>query len=139
MPTCADKTLWVCQFNIVSPGADPETFFSYTKGDRRLKDLHKGIEEMLFGGPSKEAVGELKVCMGRLLFLVIASCNFEVLHVAFDRSLTEQLSGVRFMRFAVENAAEADSSHVHGFAFIQTCWDPQKCQSCHMSPNFHFS
>ncbi|KAK9808274.1 hypothetical protein WJX73_006327 [Symbiochloris irregularis] len=56
------------KFNIVSPGADPETFFSYSEDDRRLKDLHKGIEEMLFGPPSKEAVGELKDKSKPMLF-----------------------------------------------------------------------
>ena len=37
------------KFNIVSPGADQGLYFPYDKKDKRLTDLHKDIENLLFG------------------------------------------------------------------------------------------
>lgn len=36
------------KFNIVSPGADSEVYFPYTKTEHRLFDLHKDIENLIF-------------------------------------------------------------------------------------------
>lgn len=36
------------KFNIVSPGADPEVYFPYTLTERRLKRMHKDIEQLVF-------------------------------------------------------------------------------------------
>lgn len=47
------------KFNIVSPGADPDVYFSHTETDRRLKGLEPEIEEMIFGGPRPDARGVL--------------------------------------------------------------------------------
>ena len=49
------------KFNIVSPGADSDIYFPYTDEDRRLTDLHAGIEELFFGPESKDAKCSLKV------------------------------------------------------------------------------
>ena len=49
------------QFNIVSPGADPKLYFSYTEKDKRLTHFHKEIEELFFGDESDEARGHLEV------------------------------------------------------------------------------
>jgi sucrose synthase len=38
------------KFNIVSPGADAETYFPYTQRDRRRQDLQGEIEALLYGG-----------------------------------------------------------------------------------------
>eukprot|EP00850_Spirogloea_muscicola_P009246 SM000051S17606 [mRNA] locus=s51:737018:741274:+ [translate_table: standard] len=49
------------KFNIVSPGADPDVYFPFTEADRRLKDLHPAIEELLYGeGDSAEHTGQLE-------------------------------------------------------------------------------
>lgn len=48
------------KFNIVSPGADAEVYFSYAFDDRRLKDLHEEIDAMIYGGPSEDARGEFE-------------------------------------------------------------------------------
>ncbi|EIE18920.1 sucrose synthase [Coccomyxa subellipsoidea C-169] len=37
------------KFNIVSPGADSDIYFSYDQADKRLTSLHPEIEELLFG------------------------------------------------------------------------------------------
>jgi sucrose synthase len=36
------------KFNIVSPGADPDVYFPYTEKERRLFDLHRDIENLLY-------------------------------------------------------------------------------------------
>lgn len=48
------------KFNIVSPGADPDTYFSYKETDRRLTYLHGEIEELVYGA------GDGKTCHGQL-------------------------------------------------------------------------
>ena len=53
------------QFNVVSPGADPKLYFSYTEKDKRLTDLHPEIEELFFGQESGEARGKLEVRLRR--------------------------------------------------------------------------
>ncbi len=40
------------KFNIVSPGADDEVYFSYTDDKRRLKVLHDEISELIYGDES---------------------------------------------------------------------------------------
>jgi len=39
------------KFNIVSPGADADTFFPYWEDDRRIHALHDEIEDLVFGAP----------------------------------------------------------------------------------------
>jgi sucrose synthase len=48
------------KFNIVSPGADGETYFSNALEERRLFGLHEVIERMVFGDPEPEARGRLE-------------------------------------------------------------------------------
>jgi len=48
------------KFNIVSPGADPEIFFPFSRTERRMPLVKKEIEELIFGGPAPFARGELK-------------------------------------------------------------------------------
>jgi sucrose synthase len=51
------------KFNIVSPGADSDIYFSYGEAQRRLTSLHPEIEELLFGPEDPHlAVGTLKAC-----------------------------------------------------------------------------
>ncbi|MGM0676949.1 MAG: sucrose synthase [Pseudomonadota bacterium] len=47
------------RFNIVSPGADSEVYFSHQEGDRRIKGLHEELHEMIFGGHHPEGRGVL--------------------------------------------------------------------------------
>lgn len=61
------------KFNIVSPGADPDIYFPYTEQDKRLTDLHQGIEELLFGKASDTAVGELQVW--RHAICIVSACD----------------------------------------------------------------
>ena len=49
------------KFNIVSPGADPDIFFSYAEKDRRLTSLHEDINELFYGKESDSAKCTLKV------------------------------------------------------------------------------
>ncbi len=37
------------KFNIVSPGADAEVYFSFTEKDRRLHHLHDSIQQLIYG------------------------------------------------------------------------------------------
>ena len=48
------------KFNIVSPGADPVSYFPYTETKRRLYALHDEIEEMVYGGERSDSRGVLK-------------------------------------------------------------------------------
>ncbi len=48
------------RFNIVSPGANEEAFFPYTKEDCRLKPLRKDLDELIYGAPDEETRGQLK-------------------------------------------------------------------------------
>jgi sucrose synthase len=48
------------KFNIVSPGADPITYFPYTEKKRRLFALHDEIEELIYGGDRGNTRGVLK-------------------------------------------------------------------------------
>ena len=49
------------KFNIVSPGADAEVYFPYTQEDKRLKQFHSELKELLYGSPEKgKSVGQLK-------------------------------------------------------------------------------
>ncbi len=47
------------KFNIVSPGADPEVYFPHTEHGRRLTDLYRPIERLVFGGADEHSRGEL--------------------------------------------------------------------------------
>ena len=42
------------KFNIVSPGADAEIYFSYQQQERRLRYLHEELEALIFGEESGE-------------------------------------------------------------------------------------
>jgi sucrose synthase len=48
------------KFNIVSPGADPEVFFPFHENERRNPVVKEEISELIFGGPSPHARGELE-------------------------------------------------------------------------------
>ncbi len=48
------------KFNIVSPGADADVYFSYQDSARRLTGLHKELEAMVFGGARADARGILE-------------------------------------------------------------------------------
>ncbi len=48
------------KFNIVSPGADADVYFPYHATNRRMKDLHPEIEEIIFGEPHRDARGTLE-------------------------------------------------------------------------------
>ncbi|MCW3490156.1 sucrose synthase [Dethiobacter alkaliphilus] len=45
------------KFNIVSPGADPVSYFPYTEKKRRLYALHDEIEEMVYSGERSDIRG----------------------------------------------------------------------------------
>ncbi len=47
------------KFNIVSPGADEETYFSYTEEELRLYGLHAELENLIFGQPLEDGRGQL--------------------------------------------------------------------------------
>ena len=47
------------KFNIVSPGADESVYFPYTETERRMKDMHPAIFELIFGGPREQCRGAL--------------------------------------------------------------------------------
>lgn len=57
------------KFNIVSPGADAEIYFSYTEEKRRLAALHGEIDELIYGDtPRDDARGTLRDSSKPLLF-----------------------------------------------------------------------
>ena len=47
------------KFNIVSPGADEEVYFSFSDQERRFTKMIPEIKELLFGGPHSEGRGTL--------------------------------------------------------------------------------
>ena len=57
------------KFNIVSPGADPEVYFSYDQAGRRLGHLYPDLDAMVLGSETgPEARGSLAVADKPLLF-----------------------------------------------------------------------
>ncbi|MFV2055937.1 MAG: sucrose synthase [Thiohalomonadales bacterium] len=56
------------RFNIVSPGADAEVYFSYNDDDRRLVGLQVDIDEFIFGVAREDARGVLQDKNKPLLF-----------------------------------------------------------------------
>ncbi len=48
------------KFNIVSPGADETTYFSYTEQERRLSGLHRILDQLVYGDDHEECRGALK-------------------------------------------------------------------------------
>ncbi len=56
------------KFNIVSPGADADTFFPYSEAERRLKVLQPEIDALLWGGAAEDTRGELAERDKPLLF-----------------------------------------------------------------------
>ncbi len=56
------------KFNIISPGADAEVYFSFNKTDRRLSSLHNDIDSMIYGSANPDARGELADREKPLLF-----------------------------------------------------------------------
>jgi len=47
------------KFNIVSPGADADVYFSYNDNGRRLTGLHNDIHQLIYGDPSEDSRGKL--------------------------------------------------------------------------------
>jgi sucrose synthase len=56
------------KFNIVSPGADADIYFSYLEQQRRLPELHPEIENLIFGEASEKARGKLENSEKPLIF-----------------------------------------------------------------------
>ncbi|MBU0944814.1 MAG: sucrose synthase [Proteobacteria bacterium] len=56
------------KFNIVSPGADGEVYFPYTKSARRLTGLHGELEELLFGDAQPDSRGKLEDTTKPIIF-----------------------------------------------------------------------
>lgn len=56
------------KFNIVSPGADPDIYFSARHVDRRLTSLHEDLYELLYGASNHVAVGHLRDQKKPILF-----------------------------------------------------------------------
>ncbi len=48
------------KFNIVSPGADAEVYFPFTKDESRHKELNDEIEDLVLGGEGRERRGHLE-------------------------------------------------------------------------------
>lgn len=48
------------KFNIVSPGADDATYFSYTENERRLSGLHNELERLVYGGEGEDCRGVIQ-------------------------------------------------------------------------------
>ena len=47
------------KFNIVSPGADESTYFSYTDTAKRFPGLHEEINQLIYGEPDGQSRGQL--------------------------------------------------------------------------------
>ena len=47
------------KFNIVSPGADADVYFSYRDEGKRLKGLHEDIHQLIYGEPGTDTRGKL--------------------------------------------------------------------------------
>jgi sucrose synthase len=59
------------KFNVVSPGADPDVFFSYLDTERRLVSLHPQLDALVFGtGEGPEARGHLEDRSKPLVFTI---------------------------------------------------------------------
>ncbi len=56
------------KFNIVSPGADEATFFSYTESGRRDPHLTAELEALIYGEPDHQSRGRLQAAGKPLLF-----------------------------------------------------------------------
>ncbi len=56
------------KFNIVSPGADEEVYFSYTEHDRRFLEHHEEIDNLIYGPAHPEGRGVLEERDKPLLF-----------------------------------------------------------------------
>ncbi|HQR36868.1 MAG TPA: sucrose synthase [Blastocatellia bacterium] len=56
------------RFNIVSPGADPDVYFSYADSYSRLKGLESQIEDMVYGGQRADSRGVLEDRAKTLVF-----------------------------------------------------------------------
>lgn len=56
------------KFNIVSPGADEHTFFSYTDTDRRDPAQSEQLDNLIYGKPDHQSRGELSGQRKPLLF-----------------------------------------------------------------------
>jgi len=56
------------KFNIVSPGADEDVYFSYADRERRFTEYHDEIRELMYGGHHPEGRGTLQEKDKPLLF-----------------------------------------------------------------------
>lgn len=72
------------KFNIVSPGADAEVYFPYTQEDKRLKQFHSELKELLYGSPEKgKSVGQLKSKDKPIIFRLEFGSTFSVVFVVY--------------------------------------------------------
>ena len=75
------------KFNIVSPGADSDIYFSYDQADKRLTSLHPEIEELLFGKEEAPlAKGVLKVGCSSAHVIPVSRALASVQHAAFHNT-----------------------------------------------------
>ncbi len=58
------------KFNIVSPGANADIYFSYTETERRLTGLHKEIEKYVYGENWPDSFGQFKNNDKPILFTI---------------------------------------------------------------------
>jgi sucrose synthase len=56
------------KFNVVAPGADPDVFFPFTETQRRMPDVKREIEDLVYGDTEPNARGTLKDPEKPLLF-----------------------------------------------------------------------
>jgi sucrose synthase len=56
------------KFNIVSPGADEQTFFSYSESERRDPTQKEYLDHLIYGEPNNQSRGRLRDPKKRLLF-----------------------------------------------------------------------
>ncbi len=58
------------KFNIVSPGANADIYFSHTETERRLTDLHKEIEKYIYSENWPDSFGQFKNTDKPILFTI---------------------------------------------------------------------
>ena len=56
------------KFNIVSPGADDQTYFSYSEREKRNTGVKKELDQLIYGDPDHQSRGKLKNIGRPILF-----------------------------------------------------------------------